>query len=61
MRLCHDTGTSAKLGLDEYDAGTVSKAFKKAVVHPFTESDPFKIIIDPDGRDHGCIYPKVLK
>ena len=57
----HDTGTSAKLGLDKHDTGTVTDPLEKAVVHPFAESDPFKIIIDPDRRDHGCINPKMLK
>ena len=50
----------AKTGLDKYDIGTVPQAFKKAVVHPLAKSDPFKIIIDPDGGDHGCINPKVF-
>ena len=60
MRFRHDTGTSAKFGLDKNDAGAIAQAFKKAVVHPFAEPDPFKIIIDPDGGDHGCINPKVF-
>lgn len=56
-----DTGASAKIGLNKNNIRTVAQAFKKAVVHPFAEPDPFKIIIDPDRRDHGCINPKMLK
>jgi hypothetical protein len=61
VRLGHDTGTLAEFGLDKNNMGTVTQPLEKAVVHPLTEPDPFKIIIDPDDRDHGCINPKMFK
>lgn len=61
MALGNGPVTPAKTGLDEDNDRTVSQRLKKTVVHPFTESNPLKIIIDSHNGNYGYIYLKILK
>ena len=51
----------AEFGLDKDNIRAVAQGIKKSVVHTFTESDPFKSVVDPDHGNNGSIYSKAFK